>query len=138
MRAGTKDVMSHAERQVFLRTSRLGQLLGVAHLLPEVGEAKDLVKSLKDIPIQLTDKCWKHISRENPELIAQKQKILETVANPKAIFEGDQQELLAVTKLESEKWLVVVYREFEEDGFIITAYPTREINSLKRRTRIWP
>ena len=27
--------MTHAQRQAFLKTSRLGKLLGVAHLLPE-------------------------------------------------------------------------------------------------------
>ena len=30
--------MTHAQRQAFLKTSRLGEVLGVAHLLPEVAE----------------------------------------------------------------------------------------------------
>lgn len=34
--AGTQVVMTHAERQAFLKTSRLGEIFGVAHLLPEV------------------------------------------------------------------------------------------------------
>ena len=33
--------MTHAQRQAFLKTSRLGKLLGVAHLLPEVEEVKE-------------------------------------------------------------------------------------------------
>ncbi len=28
--------MTHAERQAFLKTSRLGEIFGVAHLLPEI------------------------------------------------------------------------------------------------------
>lgn len=36
--AGTKVVMTHAARQAFLKTSRLGEIFGVAHLLPEVEE----------------------------------------------------------------------------------------------------
>jgi len=36
--AGTKVVMTHAERQAFLKTSNLGEIFGVAHLLPEVEE----------------------------------------------------------------------------------------------------
>jgi hypothetical protein len=36
--AGTKVVMTHAERQAFLKTSGLGEIFGVAHLLPEVEE----------------------------------------------------------------------------------------------------
>lgn len=35
VRAGTKVVMTHAERQAFLKNSRLGQLLGVEHWLTE-------------------------------------------------------------------------------------------------------
>ena len=31
-----KVVMSHAERQKYLKTSGLGELFGVAHLLPDV------------------------------------------------------------------------------------------------------
>lgn len=34
--AGTKVVMTHAQRQAFLKTSRLGEIFGVAHLLPEI------------------------------------------------------------------------------------------------------
>jgi thioredoxin 1 len=36
--AGTTVVMTHSQRQAFLKTSHLGQLLGVADLLPEVEE----------------------------------------------------------------------------------------------------
>ncbi|WP_234017082.1 protochlorophyllide oxidoreductase [Nostoc sp. 'Lobaria pulmonaria (5183) cyanobiont'] len=32
--------MTHAQRQAFLKTSSLGQLFGVAHLLPEVEDSK--------------------------------------------------------------------------------------------------
>lgn len=38
VKAGTKVVMTHAERQAFLKRSRLGQVAGVSHLLPEVAE----------------------------------------------------------------------------------------------------
>jgi len=34
IRAGTTVIMTHAQRQAFLKNSRLGQVLGVAHLLP--------------------------------------------------------------------------------------------------------
>jgi hypothetical protein len=36
--AGTKVVMTQTERQAFLKTSGLGEIFGVAHLLPEVEE----------------------------------------------------------------------------------------------------
>jgi len=41
IRAGTKIPMTHAQRQAFLKTSRLGQVFGVAHLLPEVAKLTD-------------------------------------------------------------------------------------------------
>ncbi|RAM51535.1 MAG: protochlorophyllide oxidoreductase [Hapalosiphonaceae cyanobacterium JJU2] len=41
IRAGTTVAMTHAQRQAFLKTSSLGQLFGVAHLLPEVDEIKN-------------------------------------------------------------------------------------------------
>lgn len=40
IRAGSSEMMTHAQRQAFLKTSSLGKLFGVAHLLPEVTEAK--------------------------------------------------------------------------------------------------
>ena len=33
--------MTHAQRQAFLKTSPLGQVFGVAHLLPEVAQLTD-------------------------------------------------------------------------------------------------
>jgi len=38
IRAGSSEMMTHAQRQAFLKTSSLGKLLGVAHLLPEIEE----------------------------------------------------------------------------------------------------
>ncbi len=42
VKAGTKVVMTHAERQAFLKRSRLGQVAGVSHLLPEVCDKEHL------------------------------------------------------------------------------------------------
>jgi hypothetical protein len=36
------------------------------------------------------------------------------------------------------KYIVVVYREQENDGFVITAFLTRRIRSLERRKQVWP
>ena len=47
-------------------------------------------------------------------------------------------ELLAVREHEPGKWLVVVYRELNGDGFIITAFETSRIARLRRRRQIWP
>ncbi len=51
---------------------------------------------------------------------------------------GTEGELLAVRELEPGKHMVVVYRELENDGFIITAFVTRRVRSLAKRTQLWP
>jgi hypothetical protein len=38
IRAGSSEMMTHAQRQAFMKTSSLGKLFGVAHLLPEIEE----------------------------------------------------------------------------------------------------
>jgi hypothetical protein len=51
--------------------------------------------------------------------------VIEAIAEPIRIFAGAAGELLAVRELELGKYIVVVYRELEEDGFVITAFLTR-------------
>ena len=47
-------------------------------------------------------------------------------------------EFLAVQKIHTGKHLVVVYREFENDGFIITAFITSKTKTFNRRNQLWP
>ena len=79
-----------------------------------------------------------HIIEEHAELAGMRLEVLETVAEPRRILEGGEGELLAVRELEIGKLLVVVYRESETDGFIITAFVTRRTASLDRRKQLWP
>ena len=64
--------------------------------------------------------------------------VLEAVSEPERVLVGGAGELLAVRTHEPGKWLVVVYREAEDDGYIITAFLTRRFRSLDRRTQLWP
>ncbi len=98
----------------------------------------DVVTSKSGVPIRLTDERWVHISEEHCELAGLRHEVLETVANPARIYAGRAGELLAVRKVEADKWLVVVYRELGDDGFVITAFLTRRITSLERRRHLWP
>lgn len=96
------------------------------------------VDSKNGVPIRLTDERWVHITEEHNELAGLRSEILETVANPTEIFAGNQGEMLAVREIEPGKYLVVVYREFQSDGFIITAFLTRRAQALRRRQQLWP
>jgi hypothetical protein len=79
-----------------------------------------------------------HVTEEHSELAGMRLEILETVADPTQIFAGNRSELFAVREIEPSKYLVVVYREFQTDGFIITAFLARRIQSFRRRQLVWP
>jgi len=96
------------------------------------------VTSKNGTTIRLTDERWAHISEEHGELADMRMEVLETVASPERILAGGEGELLAIRQVETGKFLVVVYRELEDDGFIITAFLTRRIRSLAKRKQLWP
>lgn len=58
--------------------------------------------------------------------------------HPHRVLLGGDGELMAVREVEPGKHLVVVYREQNDDGFIITAFLTRRIRSLEKRRQVWP
>ena len=60
------------------------------------------------------------------------------MASPQRVLAGGAGELLAIGESEPGKFLVVVYRELAADGFVITAFLTRRVRSLERRTQVWP
>jgi len=90
------------------------------------------------ISIRLTDERWIHITDEHGELVGLRSEVLKAVEEPLRIVEGGAGELLAVRELELGKYMFVVYREQQDDGFIITAFLTRRIHSLERRKQVWP
>lgn len=47
IKAGSKVVMNHSQRQAFLKNSSLGQLFGIAHLLPESEDTSSNDNALK-------------------------------------------------------------------------------------------
>jgi hypothetical protein len=94
--------------------------------------------SKNNIPIRLPDERWAHILEEHGELEEMRTQILDTVAQPIRILAGQAGEQLAIQEVEPGKYLVVVYREFADDGFIITAFLTRRMRSLNRREQLWP
>ena len=89
-------------------------------------------------PIRLTEERWGHIVAEHGELAGLQTEVMQTVAEPIRILAGGAGELLAVQEVENGKWLVVVYRETNGGGFIITAFLTRRIRALDRRKQLWP
>lgn len=97
----------------------------------------ETVTSQNGVTIRLTDERWAHITEEHCELAGMRLEVLESVARPSRIYEGNDGELLAARETEVGKFLVAVYREVGADGFIITAFLTRRIKSLERRKLLW-
>lgn len=88
-----------------------------------------VVRSRNRVSVRLTEERWGHIRRRHPEMVEQKERVLETVSDPEVVYQGDEDALMAVRRYTrtplTEKYLVAVYREVTDvDGFILTAYFT--------------
>lgn len=96
--------------------------------------------SKNKVPIRLTSERLKHIISSHKEIEEEEYPlILETVKNPDIIVKGDKDELLAVKKKPRKKYFfVVIYKEIsKEDGFVITAYITTQLDWLFKRKILW-
>ena len=92
--------------------------------------------SKNGVPIRLTEERWFHIVENHDELAGLSDDVLIAVEDPDFIVRGWTDELLAVRKI-NDKYLVVVYKELENDGFIITAFITKKVDKVLRRGIIW-
>lgn len=98
----------------------------------------DTVRSKNGIAIRISSERWAHITEEHCELTGLRTEVLETISGPERILVGGDGELIAVRELEQGKYMVVVYREKANDGFVITAFLTRRDRSLAKRRQLWP
>jgi hypothetical protein len=96
--------------------------------------------SRNDVPVRITQERWKHITHRHPEMIDQKDKVVDTIANPDLILSGDFGEMIAVrfypeTPL-TRKYLIAAYKELSaQDGFLLTSYFTNAVR--KKRRVLW-
>jgi len=87
--------------------------------------------------VRLTEERWMHIVSRHPEMAEYRSKVLETIATPDYVQQGDFGELLAVRdyseELKPARFVAVVYREAApDDGFVLTAYVTDRTSSRRR------
>ena len=95
--------------------------------------------------IRLTGTIWhEKIRKEHAEFAHHRDylgEIRKTIEDPEIIVEGWSRELLALRLCEiapkSPKYLCVVYRELNEEGFVITAFFISRVEKLLRRTARW-
>lgn len=77
----------------------------------------------------------------HPELQGWKSRVLETCAHPDLVVSGRNEELLAAKSYSEAgrtRFLVVIYRESGESGFIITATLRSDVADLRKRGILWP
>jgi len=93
--------------------------------------------SVHHVPIRLTYERLYHITENHPELAGRTYQLLETISNPEFVVKGKRGEQIAARKID-HRYLVVAYREEDNQGFIITSFLTSKIHQIQQRPRIWP
>jgi hypothetical protein len=89
--------------------------------------------------IRVTARQWAHITEAHDYMSGNLDKVLETLAEPTRIIEGEQGESLALRDYDStnitRKTAVVVYRD-ESDGFLITAFFTSKPDKVEKKGKM--
>jgi hypothetical protein len=104
-----------------------------------------ITTSLAGKPIRLTRKVWEDkICSEHPELAKRPNylgEVRRTVEEPDYLVAGWRGEMLALRRCEiapkRPKYLCVVYRELNGDGFIITAFFVSRLQNFLKRGVLW-
>ena len=97
----------------------------------------EIVKSINNILIRLTDERWIHIVENHDDMAGYYDEILGVIENPDYVIKGYEGALIALKQREDGKFLAVVYKEINRgDGFVITAYLTSKIK-LEREVILW-
>jgi len=96
----------------------------------------NIAYSFNNIPIRLTDERWRHIVENHEDIAGYYDAVLQTVEDADYIIKGYGEALIALQKIKRNKFLAVVYKEFDDDGFIITAYFTSKLK-LEREEILW-
>ncbi len=95
--------------------------------------------------IKLNRRTWEDkLLKQHPEFDlnpAYPDELRKTIEDPEFIVEGWKGEYLALRWCElapkSAKYLCAVYREFEKEGFLITAFFISRYGRLLRRKILW-
>ena len=91
--------------------------------------------------IRLTAERWAHIVESHDYMAGNQDIVFETMEDPDVIVGGEKNEFLAVkhyikTSI-SEKHVVVIYKEHENDGFVITTFMTSKPEKFIKRGVVW-
>jgi hypothetical protein len=101
----------------------------------------EVAVSKNGVLIRITDERWTHVVESHDYMAGNRDLVVETMEEPDYIVTGGKGELIALRHYQatsiSEKHVVVVYRELESDGFLITAFMTSTPETILRKEVIW-
>ena len=99
------------------------------------------VNSKRGIPVRLTHERWSHIVESHDYMAGHLDLVVETLADPDYVVVGVKGEWLALKRDDrtavGQKHVVVAYREYERDGFVVTAFMTSKTDKLLKRGLQW-
>jgi hypothetical protein len=91
--------------------------------------------SVNSVPIRLTWERWYHIVENHDDMAGYYEDVLSVVEDPDMVLTGYRGALIAIKGYGRNRYLSVVYRETStQDGFVVTAYFTDQID---RQKAIW-
>ena len=97
--------------------------------------------SRNGVSIRITDERWTHVVESHDYMAGNLELVVETIEDPNDIVVGRKGEFIALRHYEStsisEKTVVAVYREFVDDGFLITAFMTSSPETILRKGVLW-
>ena len=91
--------------------------------------------------IRLSEERWCHIVESHDYMAGNQDIIFETLESPDIIVEGRMEEFIALkyyakTSI-SEKHAVVIYKEQDNEGFVITTFMTSRPESIMKKGVVW-
>lgn len=105
-----------------------------------------IAKSIREVPIRLTEERWSHIIEYHGELARFLDQILLAVADPDLVFESPKEiepnfvaikRFVELVQYRLADRLAVHYKEVsKDDGFILTVFPISD-ERARRRYRLW-
>lgn len=87
--------------------------------------------------IRLTTERWFHIVESHDYMAGNQDLVLETIEIPDMMTKGRKGEIIALKHYKetsiSEKHIVVIYKETDIEGFVITAFMTSKPQKIVKR-----
>ncbi len=86
--------------------------------------------------VRTTEAYWQKIITKHPDIANIEDLVLQTLQSPDEVRQSSRDEgiLLFYRYRKQQRWVVVVARRLNGDGFLVTAYQT---DAIKEGTRLW-